>query len=203
MYLNYSSTWKSHWKKFPPQTPKEKIRYNFNNITEFSETKKTISQAGIQFHTFVLPNEKQLSLLLKGLSQIETNYYRWAKKISKSAFYFISEFNAKNTSKIKITSNVSIARHMDMFLGTVKNKLPKCVKYEKEHMTKDCLKDTLLKCANCQDEYTSNFSNYPRLQNYLDRRKLRNQKNRHSTIVIYIIIGIIINSTALYRPKKC
>lgn len=67
---------KKHWKKFPPQTPKEKIRCNFNNITEFSETKKTISQAGIQFHTFVLPNEKQLSLLLKGLSQIETNYYR-------------------------------------------------------------------------------------------------------------------------------
>lgn len=51
----------------------EQIKIHFNDITVFSKAKKVFSQAEVQFHNFALPNEKQFSLVLKNLPQVESN----------------------------------------------------------------------------------------------------------------------------------
>lgn len=51
----------------------DQIRVQFNDVDVFSKAKKDFLKSGVQFHTFTLPNERHLSVVLKGLPDVDVN----------------------------------------------------------------------------------------------------------------------------------
>ncbi|KOC58972.1 Nucleic-acid-binding protein from mobile element jockey, partial [Habropoda laboriosa] len=50
---------------------RDQVRINFNNIDAFTAAKQAFLEAGLKFHTYSLPSEKNFNAVLKGLPLVQ------------------------------------------------------------------------------------------------------------------------------------